>query len=115
MQLVAAFKDPDLMLSVKLFVNVNLKIGFGYEVKGKSHAAAGSVVEDDVVAFEPQQPSAKIALTVDRLLRFQFCRAAGKPLVIRAFIKTSFETRGGYFQGVSRMDEVFDVENRSHV
>src|SRR5689334_146854 len=101
--------------AAQLLVYINLQIRLRNNIQRNTHLPAGSIFKKHVVAVESEQAAAEIALAVDWLSRLQLRVAAGEAFEVGAFVKAAFESGGGNFQRVRRVDEIFHVQNRAQV
>ena len=99
----------------EFLVNVYFQIGLLDPIEWYSDLPISTIVKQYVVTIDAQQRPAKVPLTVNWLASLHLRLTSNKPLKIRAFVKPSFQSRGGYLQRVGGVDEVFNVENCSEM
>ena len=101
------------MTPAQYLFNIHFQICLLDQIQRNPHLPIGSIFENNVVAFEPQQAAAKIALAVDWLPGLHLRHAAGEPLEIGALVKSALQSGGGNFKRVCSVNEILDVEDRA--
>jgi len=96
----------------QLRVEIYVQVRFDNCLEGNPHATIRFIVKEHLVAVDPDQSPAKIPLITNRPLRLDLGKATRETFVIRPFVKTSIQAGRRNFEGVGRVDEVFDVQNR---
>src|SRR5918911_149182 len=99
----------------KLFLYVDLKVRFRDLCEGDADAPARLIFKDYALGFETDDAATKVALAVDCHTGLHTGEVACEALVVLALIEPTLQTRARYFQRISRVDEVFHVQDRADV
>src|ERR1044072_1407612 len=81
----------------------------------ESYAPRGLVFKQNLVALDPLDAPAEVALAVDGVARLQLRQTPRELLEILAAVEPALQPRRGDFEGVGGRDEVLHVEHGAEV
>src|SRR5687767_7815751 len=97
----AAFRGAlSFLRQPELFLDVYLQVRLGDLGEGDADAPRSLVVEEHVVAFEPGDAAAEVALPADGPARLHLRHLPGEALVVARLVEPALQTRRGDLKGV---------------
>src|SRR5215207_9675411 len=105
----ALFREPELLFNVYLQIRLR-DLG-----EGDADAPRGLVFEQNLVALDPLDAPAEVALAANGAPRLDLRQPPGELLEILAAVEPALQPRRGDFEGVGGGDEVLHVEHGAEV